>query len=103
MRKAADLLRDRADAITPLLTMEQGKPLPEAKGGVGRRGRDRLVRRGGAAPMAALFGALRGRLSACGEGAGGPVAAFTPWNFPINQVVRELARRRRWRRAARSS
>jgi len=21
----------------------------------------------------------------------GPVAAFTPWNFPINQVVRKLA------------
>jgi succinate-semialdehyde dehydrogenase / glutarate-semialdehyde dehydrogenase len=31
MRKAADLLRDRADKIAPLLTMEQGKPLPEAK------------------------------------------------------------------------
>ena len=22
----------------------------------------------------------------------GPVAAFTPWNFPINQVVRKLSR-----------
>jgi succinate-semialdehyde dehydrogenase/glutarate-semialdehyde dehydrogenase len=21
----------------------------------------------------------------------GPVAAFTPWNFPINQIVRKLA------------
>ena len=49
MRKAADLLRERADKIAPLLTMEQGKPLPEAKGEVaGRRGCDRLVRRGGA-------------------------------------------------------
>src|SRR6201999_2027545 len=34
MRKAADLLRARADAIAPLLTLEQGKPLPEAKGEV---------------------------------------------------------------------
>ena len=34
MRKAADLLRERADAIAPLLTMEQGKPLAEAKGEV---------------------------------------------------------------------
>src|SRR5580700_11737304 len=34
MRKAADLLRERADRIAPLLTMEQGKPLPEAKGEV---------------------------------------------------------------------
>jgi succinate-semialdehyde dehydrogenase/glutarate-semialdehyde dehydrogenase len=23
----------------------------------------------------------------------GPVAAFTPWNFPINQVVRKLSAR----------
>src|SRR5580658_8728188 len=34
MRKTANLLRDRADAIAPLLTMEQGKPLGEAKGEV---------------------------------------------------------------------
>src|ERR1700761_1820038 len=32
MRKAADLLRSRADAIAPLLTIEQGKPVAEAKG-----------------------------------------------------------------------
>src|SRR6516225_4395239 len=34
MRKAADLLRERAYTIAPLLTMEQGKPLAEAKGEV---------------------------------------------------------------------
>src|SRR5580658_7265481 len=32
MRKAANLLRERADSIALLLTMEQGKPLTEAKG-----------------------------------------------------------------------
>ncbi len=32
MRKAANLLRERADKIAPLMTMEQGKPLAEAKG-----------------------------------------------------------------------
>ena len=31
MRKAAELLRARADAIAPLMTQEQGKPLAEAK------------------------------------------------------------------------
>jgi len=31
MRKAAGLMRERADAIAPLLTMEQGKTLAEAK------------------------------------------------------------------------
>ncbi len=34
MRKAADLLRERVDAIAPLLTLEQGKLLPEARGEV---------------------------------------------------------------------
>ena len=32
MRKAADLLRERAAAIAPLLTLEQGKPVAEARG-----------------------------------------------------------------------
>ncbi|MDO4593689.1 MAG: aldehyde dehydrogenase family protein, partial [Comamonadaceae bacterium] len=31
MRKAAALLKERADDIAALLTQEQGKPLPEAK------------------------------------------------------------------------
>ena len=93
MRKAATLFRDRADAIAPVLTLEQGKPLAEAK-------------------QEALAGAdiidwfaeearrTYGRvIPARGEGVYqlvvkepvGPVAAFTPWNFPINQVVRKLS------------
>src|SRR5271170_6615087 len=32
MRKAADLLRERAGAIAPLLTLEQGKPLGDSRG-----------------------------------------------------------------------
>ena len=32
MRKAAELLRERADAIAHLMTMEQGKPLAERRG-----------------------------------------------------------------------
>ena len=31
MRKAADILRSRADEIARLMTLEQGKPMPEAK------------------------------------------------------------------------
>ena len=31
MRKAADLVRERADSIARIMTMEQGKPLAEAK------------------------------------------------------------------------
>src|ERR1700742_1376883 len=32
MRKAAELIRQRADEIAPIMTMEQGKPVIEAKG-----------------------------------------------------------------------
>ena len=93
MRKAADLLRERADSIAPLLTMEQGKPLPEAKGEV-------LA----AADVIDWFAEEARRtygrvIPARTEGVYqlvikepvGPVAAFTPWNFPINQVVRKLS------------
>ena len=71
MRKAANLLRERADAIAPLLTMEQGKPLAEAKGEAGGRRRDRLVRRGGTPHLWPRYSCPgRRRLSARGQGAG---------------------------------
>jgi succinate-semialdehyde dehydrogenase/glutarate-semialdehyde dehydrogenase len=93
MRKAANLLRDRADTIAALLTMEQGKPLPEAKGETlaaadvidwfaeeARRAYGRVI------PARA-----EGIYQLVVKEPVGPVAAFTPWNFPINQVVRKLS------------
>ena len=92
MRKAAALLRERADGIARLLTQEQGKPLVEARGETlaaaeiiewfadeGRRTYGRIVpgRNLNATQMVIKEPV-------------GPVAAFTPWNFPINQVVRKL-------------
>jgi len=92
MRKAASLLRERADAVARLLTQEQGKPLAEAKVEVlagagiiewfadeGMRVYGRIVpSRNLAAQQLVLKEPV------------GPVAAFTPWNFPINQIVRKL-------------
>jgi succinate-semialdehyde dehydrogenase / glutarate-semialdehyde dehydrogenase len=93
MRRAADLLRERADTIARLLTLEQGKPLPEAKGEVlaaadvidwfaeeARRAYGRVI------PARA-----EGIYQLVIKEPVGPVAAFTPWNFPINQVVRKLS------------
>jgi succinate-semialdehyde dehydrogenase/glutarate-semialdehyde dehydrogenase len=93
MRKAADLLRSRADTIAPYLTQEQGKPLPEAKGEV-LAGADVIDWFAEEARRA--YGRV---IPARGEGIYqlvvkepvGPVAAFTPWNFPINQAVRKLS------------
>ena len=92
MRKAAGLLRERAADIGRILTQEQGKPFVEARGEVlagadiiewfadeGRRVYGRIVpSRNLAAQQLVMKEPI------------GPVAAFTPWNFPINQIVRKL-------------
>jgi succinate-semialdehyde dehydrogenase / glutarate-semialdehyde dehydrogenase len=93
MRKAANLMRERADSIARLMTLEQGKPLAEAKG-------ETLV----AADVIDWFAEEARRaygrvIPARAEGIYqlvikepvGPVAAFTPWNFPINQAVRKAS------------
>jgi succinate-semialdehyde dehydrogenase / glutarate-semialdehyde dehydrogenase len=93
MRKAAGLLRERTDSIAWLMTQEQGKPLAEAKIEVmaaadiveyfaeeGRRVFGRIV-----SPRA-----WNVQQQVLKEPVG-VVAAFTPWNFPINQVVRKLS------------
>jgi succinate-semialdehyde dehydrogenase/glutarate-semialdehyde dehydrogenase len=93
MRRAAGLLRERVDAIARLLTQEQGKPLAEARMEVmaapdiiewfadeGMRVYGRIVP---SRNLAARQLVLKDPV--------GPVAAFTPWNFPINQAVRKVA------------
>ncbi|WP_306755295.1 NAD-dependent succinate-semialdehyde dehydrogenase [Paracoccus actinidiae] len=93
MRKAADLLRDRADGIAAIMTGEQGKPLNEARGEIlaaadivdwfaeeGRRAYGQIIPSRSTTVTQMVL-----KLPV------GPVAAFTPWNFPINQVVRKLS------------
>jgi succinate-semialdehyde dehydrogenase / glutarate-semialdehyde dehydrogenase len=93
MRKAADLIRERADKIATLMTMEQGKVLAESKietmvaadiiewfAEEGRRTYGRMI-------PARLPGVYQMVI----KEPVGVVAAFTPWNFPINQVVKKLA------------
>lgn len=93
MRKAANLLRERVETIAPLLTMEQGKVLAEARAEIlagadtidwfaeeGRRAYGRIVpSRSEAVHQLVVKEPV------------GPVAAFTPWNFPVNQIVRKLS------------
>ena len=94
MRKAAGLMRERAGDIGKLLTQEQGKPMAEAKGEAmaaadiiewfaeeGFRVYGRIVPSRGNLAVRQMV--LKDPV--------GPVAAFTPWNFPINQVVRKVA------------
>jgi succinate-semialdehyde dehydrogenase/glutarate-semialdehyde dehydrogenase len=93
MRKAADYMRAHADEIARIMTIEQGKPFAEAKG-------ETLL-----APDIIDWFAEEGRrtygrtIPARADGVQqlvfkepvGPVAAFTPWNFPINQAVRKIS------------
>ncbi len=93
MRKAAELIRERADMIATLMTMEQGKILAEARietmgaadtiewfAEEGRRTYGRMI------PAR-----VPGVYQMAFKDPVGPVAAFTPWNFPINQVVKKMA------------
>jgi succinate-semialdehyde dehydrogenase / glutarate-semialdehyde dehydrogenase len=93
MRKAANLLRERADAIAPLLTLEQGKPLPEAKGETlaGADVIDWFAEEARRAHGRVIPARAEGVYQLVIKEPVGPVAAFTPWNFPINQVERKLS------------
>ncbi|MCX8996926.1 NAD-dependent succinate-semialdehyde dehydrogenase [Rhizobiaceae bacterium BDR2-2] len=93
MRRAADILRERSADIAVLMTLEQGKPLEQSKAELA-----------GAADVIDWFAEEARRtygqiIPPRGAGVSqmaiklpvGPVAAFTPWNFPVNQVVRKLS------------
>jgi len=93
LRKAADIVRSRADKIATLMTLEQGKPLAEAKGETlgaadsidwyaeeGRRAYGRIIPSRATGVFQYVF-----------KEPVGVVAAFTPWNFPLNQVVKKIA------------
>ena len=94
MRKAAGLMRERAAAIGAVLTQEQGKPLAEAKGEAMAAAdiiewfADESLRIYGRIVPSRFNLNVRQMVV---KDPVGPVAAFTPWNFPINQVVRKVA------------
>ncbi|TCR70643.1 NAD-dependent succinate-semialdehyde dehydrogenase [Bosea sp. BK604] len=93
LRKAADLVRERAAAMAPVMTMEQGKPLAESEREVtnsgdvlewfaeeGRRAYGRLIPARDPNVMQLV---TREPI--------GIVAAFSPWNFPVSQAARKIA------------
>jgi succinate-semialdehyde dehydrogenase/glutarate-semialdehyde dehydrogenase len=93
MRKAANLFRERADTVAAMLTMEQGKPLAEAKQEVlaGADIIDWFSEEARRAYGRVIPARAEGVYQLVIKEPVGPVAAFTPWNFPINQVVRKLS------------
>ena len=93
MRKAAQLLRERQKDLAWLMTKEQGKPLAQAELEIAA-GAD--VVEWFAEEARRLYGkVIPSRHTSITQMSVklpvGPVAAFTPWNFPVNQVVRKLS------------
>ena len=93
MRRAADLVRDRADTIARIMTIEQGKPLAEAKMETLAAADiiDWFAEEARRAYGRVIPGRQPGVTQLVIKEPVGPVAAFTPWNFPLNQVVRKLS------------
>lgn len=92
LRKAADLLRERAPGIGRNITLDQGKPLAEAINEVkncaehaewhaeeGRRIYGRVIPPRHPAVRQLV---VRQPVGVC--------AAFTPWNFPASQAIRKI-------------
>src|SRR5690606_16563011 len=93
LRSAWELLRERADEVALLMTLEMGKPLAEAKGEVGYGG-EFLRWFAEEAPR------ITGRYGPTPEGTGrmivtqrpvGPCFFITPWNFPLAMATRKIA------------
>jgi succinate-semialdehyde dehydrogenase/glutarate-semialdehyde dehydrogenase len=92
MRKAADLMRERHDAMAKVMVQEQGKVYAEARAEVlvsadiidwyaeeGRRSYGRIVP-----------GRASGVRQLVVQEPVGIVAAFTPWNFPVLTPARKI-------------
>ena len=93
MRKAADLVRSRVDHIAAIMTMEQGKPLAEAKGETlfGAEIIDWFAEESRRTYGRVIPARMDGVTQIVVKEPVGPVAAFTPWNLPINQAVRKVS------------
>ncbi|GAA0469744.1 NAD-dependent succinate-semialdehyde dehydrogenase [Paractinoplanes deccanensis] len=92
LHDAADRLAAKADRIARIMTLEQGKPFAEARGEIvriagtlrwdaddARRAYGRIIPSAGDTVLSVRKEPI------------GPVAAFTPWNFPGGSPMRKIA------------
>ena len=90
--KAASLIRERADEMAVAMTLEQGKPIAQARLEI-LRGADILE--WDATEGLRLYGRVipsePGMRHTVLRQPIGPVAAFSPWNFPMSSPGRKVA------------
>ena len=92
LKKAADLIRERSEAIARLATIEEGKALPEARVELAIAAEifDWYAEEGRRAYGRVLPQRMPGvRMTVVKEPVG-PVAGFAPWNFPLGNPARKL-------------
>src|SRR5262245_41137831 len=93
LKKTADLMRERADAIARTLTMEQGKPVLEAKAEVLHSADtfEWFAEEGKRAYGQVIPNSAPGKRHMIIKHPVGVVAAISPWNFPITLQARKIA------------
>ncbi len=92
LRKTAALLRERVEAIATLLTLEQGKVIAEARAEVLSSAQ---IFDWSAEEASRIYGRVlvrpAGQRSMVIKQPVGPVAAFSPWNFPLYLMAKKMA------------
>jgi succinate-semialdehyde dehydrogenase/glutarate-semialdehyde dehydrogenase len=93
LKKTADLMRERADALARTLTMEQGKPVAEAKAEVLHSADtfEWFGEEGKRAYGQVIPNSAPGKRHLTIKHPVGVVGAIGPWNFPITLQARKIA------------
>jgi succinate-semialdehyde dehydrogenase/glutarate-semialdehyde dehydrogenase len=92
LRRSAGLIHSRAGEIGRVMTLEEGKPLPEATGEVHRAAAQlewyaEEARRA----YGRIIPADPSQILSVRQAPAGPVGAFVPWNFPAGGPMRKIA------------
>jgi succinate-semialdehyde dehydrogenase / glutarate-semialdehyde dehydrogenase len=93
LKKTAELMRERCDAIARTLTMEQGKPLVESRAEIMHSADtfEWFAEEGKRAYGQVIPNSQPGKRHVVIKHPVGVVAAISPWNFPITLQSRKLA------------
>jgi succinate-semialdehyde dehydrogenase/glutarate-semialdehyde dehydrogenase len=93
LHRAATLVRERQDAIAHILTLEQGKPLPEARAeaGAAAAALEWSAEEGKRLNFRVLSPRAGSRRFTIRKDPIGATAAFSPWNFPVSLAARKVA------------
>ncbi|MGL4419524.1 MAG: aldehyde dehydrogenase family protein, partial [Gemmataceae bacterium] len=93
LKKTADVMRNRADDLAKMMTLEQGKPLAEARGEVMHSADtfEWFAEEGKRAYGQVIPNSMPGKRHLTIKHPVGVVAAVGPWNFPITLQARKIA------------